>query len=287
MSRRSYAAVALAVVAIASGCGHSRTAASRTSSSSSSSIDVAGSSTTSVTDAAGAAPSSARRGATTTTPGAGSRSPTTVTATGGGSRGTGPAPVPPGTYRERQSGTSTAGGATKPVPAEGTLNVDAAKGDGTQVWHRAVDPSQAPSDTTLAFRTNGMFIVSTVTRASGGGASVSFTCTFDPPVPSPPWPPSVGATFGGHGQCQSFTADISGRITGTRQATLDGSPLTVVVVESDLVTHGQVESTGHEVDWFSPALRLVVHSESQAKGTYGMISFASNVTSDLVSGHPS
>lgn len=285
MNRRLGAAAALTVLVTASACGHSPSAAPRTSSTTS--PDPTAPTATSVTTAAGEASSSTRRTSTTAARAGGHTTTTASAGEGGASHGAGPAPATAGTYRERQSGTSTAGATTKPVPSEGTLRVDAAKADGTQVWHRAVDPAQAPSDTTLSFRPDGMFIVSTITRASGGGASVSFTCTFEPPVPSPPWPPSVGATFGGHGQCQSFTADVSGRITGTRQVTLDGSPITVFVAESDLVTHGQVESTGHEVDWFSPALRLVVHNESQAKGTYGVVSFASNVTSDLVSGRPS
>ena len=49
---------------------------------------------------------------------------------------------------------------------------------------------------------------------------------------------------------------MSGRITGSRQVTLDGRSIEVFVAETTITTHGQLESTGRQVNWFAPSLRL-------------------------------
>ena len=155
------------------------------------------------------------------------------------------------------------------------------------MWHRATDPNDAPSDTTFAFRADGMFILSTVIRATYAGQTAEYTCTFTAPLPAPPWPPAVGKTFSGHADCGNFTADVAGRINGTRQAVVDGSPVDVYVVDSTVDTHGQVESHGTQTDWFAPSLRLTVHSETHQSCTYGVVSFSGDLTADLVSARPS
>lgn len=204
--------------------------------------------------------------------------------TGGSARpGTtaGPAPIAPGGYSFRQSGVSGAGTGT-PVPARGTLTVEPARSDGTQVAHRVIEPSST-QDYTLSFRPDGLFLTST--DQSLGGTRVH--CDFSPPLPAPPWPPTTGRSFSGRGQCGTFTAEVQGRITGEREVSLDGSSYRVVVIESTLATRGQVESTGRQVDWFAPDLRLVVHQEMRREGTFGSFPFVVDVTSDLESARPS
>jgi hypothetical protein len=172
------------------------------------------------------------------------------------------------------------------VPGEGTLRVDPASGS-TQLWHRANDPRQPPSDTTLQFRPDGMLVTSQVQRVTFGGQTFVFTCTFPTPVPAPPWPPNVGVTFTGHGDWGNFTVDVSGRIAGSRSATLpDGTAVPVVVIDSSLTTHGQVESSAAETDWFAPSLRLSVHTETHGSGTYGFVSYRTDMTADLESARP-
>jgi hypothetical protein len=124
-------------------------------------------------------------------------------------------------------------------------------------------------------------------QSGSGFQSVSFTCTFNPPVPAPPWPPTVGATFAGKADCGNFTTEVKGKIDGSRKATVDGAPVDVFVATISIVTHGQLESSGTDVQWFAPSTRLVVHSESHTKGSYGPFGFASDVVSDLVSAKPS
>ena len=169
--------------------------------------------------------------------------------------------------------------------------VDPVSPDGRQVFHRFVDP-RGSMDTTFAFRPDGIFLVSTVIGAGAGGGAAGagapggVTCTFDPPVPTPPWPPSVGARFSGHGECGLFAADLDGTVDATRRASLDGAALEVFVVTTRLTTHGGVESTATQVDWFAPSERLITHTESHASGTAGPFAFGSELSADLVSARP-
>jgi hypothetical protein len=276
---------ALLLLAVPASCGdENKEAASTRKATTTSSTESTTSTTAAVaatsTTVAGAVP---RAGVATTTPRgpvpAGSTSP------GGGAKG-GPAPAVAGKYRYKQSGKTTIGNSSSPVAPEGTLVVDAAKPDGTQVFHRVADPDRASTDTTFAFRSDGVFIKSTTQRQGSGFQSVTFTCNFNPPLPAPPWPPTVGATFAGKADCGSFTTDVKGKVDGTRKVALDGAQVDVFVASISIVTHGQLESTGTSVQWFAPSLRLIVHSEDHTKGAYGPFGFSSDVTSDLVSGKP-
>jgi hypothetical protein len=274
-------AALLAVAATLAACGDK---AKHTASSSSSTTSSTTESTTTTTAVGGATTTTAAPGAAPSGPGGGTTgttskpsSPATAPPATGG-----PQPVAAGTYHYRQSGTTTTGTQTNPVSADGTLVVDKPKSDGTQVWH------QFSSDTTLSFRPDGMFIVSITMRPASAPAGFAPTCTFATPLPSPPWPPTVGKTLTGHGDCGSFTVDVNGKITGTKKVTLDGASVDTFVVETTLAGHGQIELNGTDVEWFAPSLRLPVHEESHEKGSYGnFFSFAMDFTRDLTSGRPS
>lgn len=164
--------------------------------------------------------------------------------------------------------------------------VDRATADGSQVWHRSSDPSGPPNDTAWRFGADGVYLTRETLRFGQAGATTTFTCDFGSGIASPPWPVRVGATYGGHGDCGNFTVEVSGHIDSQRQVTIDGSTFDVYVMTTKAVTHGQVESTLTEVDWYSPALRLPVHQEQSASGTYGFVSFESQMTSDLESARP-
>lgn len=159
------------------------------------------------------------------------------------------APAAAGTYRYRQSGRQTAGPSSSDAPGEGTLTVDSADGSGVQQWRRVVAPGKWSADSTIAFTGSGPMLRATTLRNSAGGVSMTSTCTFDPPMPAPPWPLQVGATFSGHADCGDFTVAVSGSVTGTRDVVIDGATRTTFVVSSRLTTHGHIESTGMQVDW--------------------------------------
>jgi hypothetical protein len=97
----------------------------------------------------------------------------------------------------------------------------------------------------------------------------------------------VGKTLSGHANCDpGFTTDVTGKVTDTKQTTLDGKSYTVYVIESTITTHGSLESTTTQVNWFAPDLRMTLHDESHSSGTYQSFSFTSDQTDDLVSGKP-
>ena len=202
------------------------------------------------------------------------------------SAASGPGPVQPGTYRYSQSGSFKAGLSSQSVPNQGSVVVDLPAAQGraswTQVWHSYVDTSQPPSDTAFAIAPSGIAIVSEVIRMSG----VTFTCTFSPPLEVVSWPPAVGHQFSGTGACGSFTAQVSGSVTGTQATSVDGTGVTAFVVQTHVTTTGSVSSSSTETDWFDPALGLDLSQDSSQSGTYEGISFSSQITRKLVSGRP-
>jgi hypothetical protein len=191
-----------------------------------------------------------------------------------------PTPVGPGTYRYHQQGT---GGQSGSIPPEGTLVVDPARADGSQVWHRDVlAPGQSSTDTVVVFQPSGIYYSSVIFTGNG----TAITCTFAAPgVPAPQWPPTVGRGISAHGTCtfnnNTFTATVSGSITGTRQVTLaDGTTVSTFVATINTTITGTylltpVNAQVNQTDWFSPSLRMIVHEDS--KTTFN------NQTSELVS----
>lgn len=195
-----------------------------------------------------------------------------------------PTPLAPGTYRFRQEGSGSGGGQSFDFPDEGKVVVDAANADGTQMTHRYVDPNGEPSDSLLRFGADGMFLLRTTQRQGQNEIS----CTFDPPLPMPSWPPTVGGTHEGKAACDGgITVEVTGSITGTREIEIDGARHEAFVADSTITTKGPFTSTTHQVDWFVPELRLSVHTESDTTGKFGEITFEASSVTDLLSAKPS
>lgn len=198
-----------------------------------------------------------------------------------------PTPAVPGTYVVDQSGgvTTSLPGYSSSEPPQGKLVVDPAQQDGVQVEHRYVDPNQPPADTTLRFLASGPVVVS-LTEGSG---SAGVSCTFDPPIPAPPWPPAVGKSFSSQGNCgNGTTASVRGQITAAKSAKLaDGEVFPVWVIDSVVDMQGKIQAQGTQEDWYSPALRLAVHEHIHMSGTYSGVGFTLDSTWDLASSHPS
>jgi hypothetical protein len=178
------------------------------------------------------------------------------------------------------------------VPPEGTLVIDPPAASGTELWHRYPDPKSEPTDSTLLFNPSGMFIQTLVEHFGG----ITVTCTFAPPLPSPPWPPIVGQPFSAQGTCagQGVTATIhvDGKMTGTDSLTLDGRSVSVYVAAATITIDGsyqgaQIKATDEETDWFAPSLRLPVKTHSVINGKYAVFTFSADTTSMLESGRPS
>lgn len=170
-------------------------------------------------------------------------------------------------------------------PAQGTLVVDPAQSKGIQVDHRYVDQSNPPANTTTQFLSTGPVILST----TEGAGPQAISCTFNPPIAAPPWPPAVGKSFTATGNCGSgTTVSVHGTVTGFQTATLrDGETFPVWVIDSSLsLTGPNLSASGTQVDWYSTSLRLPVHEQTNVQGKYSGIQFTLLSISDLVSSHP-
>lgn len=279
---------------LAAGCGgaQKRTGASLGSAAGSGSPAVAGSTTSSTASGGSGPPAGGGRAApavtTTTVVSRGSGNANSAAAAGSGTSspsGNGaPAAAAPGTYTVDQSGSVTGPGFSSSEPPQGTLVVDPVQSNGVQVSHRYIDTKNPPANTDTQYRSNGPFILS----ATEAGPQGNTTCTFNPPIAAPPWPPAAGETFSSQGNCGSFTVSVQGRISGTQSVTLkDGETFTVWVIDSTLNISGQVTGSGTQVDWYSPAVRLPLHEQVDISGTYEAFNFKLHSVSDLVSSHPS
>lgn len=207
--------------------------------------------------------------------------------TGGAGSGSGsgaPGPAAPGKYIVDQSGGVTAGVYQSSNPPQGTLVIDPVQPNGVQMSHRYISSNSQPSDTATQYSANGPYILSTSEQGPQGNT----TCTFNPPIPAPPWPTSAGQTFNSQGSCGSFSVSVQGRVAGTQTDTLkDGETFTVWVINSTLTISGSITGSGTQVDWYSPALRLPLHEQVDMNGTYSGVSFKLHNVSDLESSHPS
>lgn len=219
-----------------------------------------------------------------TSSGAGSGAPSTSTTVAASTASGTPylQPATPGTYQQSQQGSTTFGTTTITPPPNAPLVVGAPNSAGTEVWKDYADGNQPPEETSVQFRPTGPFILSTTVMTPQGNE----TCTFNPAIPAPTWPPKVGDAFHTSGNCGSFTVAVSGRITGTRTVSLDGRSFMAWVVDATLSTQGQVQATGTQEDWYSPTLRLPLYQNSTIQGTYGIFSFRSQVTTRLESIKP-
>lgn len=150
---------------------------------------------------------------------------------------------------------------------------------GVEVWQDHIQANQPPQDTTIQFRPNGPFMVSTTEYTPQGNV----TCTFNPAIPAPTWPPATGDSFTSSGNCGQFSIQIQGKITGNRAFQLDGRSYQTWVIDSTLTTHGQINATGTQEDWYSTDLRLPLYQSVTTKGTYGIISFSSQLTTRITS----
>ena len=279
MRRLAVSAAVVVLAACSGGSSHSSSVANAQGSAAATSTSAALSPSpgSSASSGSSTGPSSGSGPAATSAP-HGSGTPTTAHPNAPGVK---PAvPATPGTYKYRQSGTTTFGSSTKPVPAEGTAKIDPVSAQGTQTLHRTVDSSQPPSDTVFLFRDGGVFLTQIVQRSNATGQTTTFTCTFAPPMPTPPWPPTVGGSYQGHADCGSFTIDVHGSVQGTKTAL----GRTAFVLGSTLAFHGQLEGSGTQTDWVDPTSSLILHEDTSQSLTYGgFVHIAGTVTSDLES----
>ena len=70
----------------------------------------------------------------------------------------------------------------------------------------------------------------------------------------------------GYRAARNVEAKVEGSITGTKSVELDGKTYEAFVLDSKVSTSGQFESSGTQIDWFIPELRLSAHQEMNTSG---------------------
>ncbi|MDQ1417202.1 MAG: hypothetical protein QOF81_2815 [Acidimicrobiaceae bacterium] len=176
----------------------------------------------------------------------------------------GPTAAAPGTYRYRQSGTLAG------TPAEGTLVVAPVSGSGTQVWTRKVGGTVPASTSVMLFNATGSYLVSPGGQTGGAPAA----CTFNAPVPWPPWPTTPGRTYAAQATCSGPVSSYqaTGRVQGTATLSLDGHAVNTSIVVNTFVLKGSyagspLTMTLTETDYYSPTLRVPVVTRTHVVGS--------------------
>lgn len=160
-----------------------------------------------------------------------------------------------GTYRYRQ----TSPAANPPV--EATL-VIASAASGNQTWTRNYGANVPVAKTVMSYRPAGIFGLSQSEQMSG----TTISCTFAAPLPWPPSPPTVGATFAAHAACTNqATLNVTGKVASTAVLQFEGQAVTTAVVNTTSVMSvsflgARYEVDVTEVDWYAPSLRMPLRS---------------------------
>jgi hypothetical protein len=188
-----------------------------------------------------------------------------------------------------QSGTESIGNSNIGVPSESILVIDAANASDQQTWHEYQNPKQPASESvTLDFRPNGVFVQAITFQYTLSGLTTTFpACKFSQQLAAPLSPIAVGQAYTGAAACGDFTLQANAVVSAQNQVTLDGSTYPAFVITTTIITHGALDSSDTEVEWYSPELRLPLHMEIHAHGSYGPIAFTTNIVGDLESTGPS
>jgi len=153
--------------------------------------------------------------------------------------------------------------------------------DGSQVQVRQYDENNHGVDTAYTYHPDGIYVSDAREREGNSAAS----CSFDPPGLSIPWPISTGRTFSSKGDCGTFALTLDSHVDSARRVNIGGVPVDVFVIATVVSTHGSIESTGRETDFFAPSIGLPVHIESEQRATSGT-PYEKQLTLDLMSAEP-
>lgn len=218
-----------------------------------------------VEDASSPVPSSATPGASATEPGA--RASAAPPPPADGQPDSALAVTTPGTYRVRvdQSGEESSNHVAQLIVED--------LGDGRQIHRRRGE--DASSDTEVAWRDDGVVILSTT--AGAGGFEIH--CQHDPAILQSPRRLGPGVTWTGEDTCQyeqagggTLTIRIEGRVERAEQIQVAGEAVDTWVVHTVLDIHadtafGVVHQRDEGPSWVDPARGLVARSDHQRRST--------------------
>jgi hypothetical protein len=191
-------------------------------------------------------------------------------------------PARPGTYTYRQQGYASVGGVETPAPPTGTLVVDPATPQGTQVWRRFILDDDPGSDVLQRWTADGVYLVSGTQRQSLFGNVLEIACRFTPPVLVVPWAIEKGWTTRGSCDCGTFTPTVELTVGETRTVQVVGRSVEVHQVTSTLRSEGTVRGVAQQEDWVSWELGTIyTHQHVHLEMEVGGVTIVDELTSEL------
>jgi hypothetical protein len=243
-------------------------------------VTAEGATTTSAAVEAGGTTSAAPKAGTT-------KKATGTTAKGGGSAAgvqqatpAGIKAAAPGTYTYKVTGTMTVGTPQK-VDTTSTLEIDALQGTDQ---HSAQTGQQGGQETVLRYQADGVYLVNL--KLTG---PVNKEFKLEPPGLAFAQPATIGKAWGWSAKSTDGATTVKSdfKILRTETIAIGGEQVPTVVVETKVVTDGDIKSTQTGTMWVSEAYRLIVRTDNKINGTYGAFAFSGDTSSVMQSTKPS
>ena len=185
----------------------------------------------------------------------------------------------PGTYTYKVTGTMTVGTPQK-VDTTSTLKVDPLQGTDQ---HSAQTGQQGGQETVLRYQADGVYLVNL--KLTG---PVNKEFKLEPPGLAFAQPATIGKAWGWSAKSTDGATTVKSdfKVLRTETITIGGEQVPTVVMETKVVTDGDVKSTSTGTMWVSEAYRLIVQEHNKINGTYGAFAFSGDTSSVMQSTKP-
>ena len=186
----------------------------------------------------------------------------------------------PGSYTYKVTGTMTVGTPQK-VDTTSTLKIDPLQGTDQ---HSSQTSQQGGQETVLRYQGDGVYLVNL--KLTG---PVNKEFKLEPPGLAFAQPATIGKAWGWSAKSTDGATTVKSdfKILRTETIAIGGEQVPSVVVETKVVTDGDVKSTQTGTMWVSEAYRLIVRTDNKINGTYGAFAFSGDTSSVMQSTKPS
>jgi hypothetical protein len=184
----------------------------------------------------------------------------------------------PGTYTMNVTGTSSFG----TPPPTSTVKIEPLQGTDQK---SSSSNQQGGGEQVLRYQADGVYLVNL--KITG---TIKKEFKLDPPGLAFPQPATVGKAWSWTAKSTDGQTTVKSdfKILRTETIAIGGEQVPTVVVETKVVTDGDIKSTSTGAMWVSEAYRLIVRSDEKRSGTYGgAFAFSSDTSSVMQSTKPS
>ena len=185
----------------------------------------------------------------------------------------------PGSYTYKVTGTMTVGTPQK-VDTTSTLKVDPLQGTDQ---HSAQTGQQGGQETVLRYQADGVYLVNL--KLTG---PVNKEFKLEPPGLAFAQPATIGKAWGWTAKSTDGATTVKSdfKILRTETIAIGGEQVPTVVVETKVVTDGDIKSTSTGTMWVSEGYLLIVQEQNKINGTYGAFAFSGDTSSVMQSTKP-